>query len=775
MSTSRFEITRRYVPHMVNYDDKHEEAELRPVERRLDFDGALCALVLVDAWNTNEIGFERIDRVARERIVPVVKACREAGILVVHAPSPPVADKYPDRRFKPSRPEQSMFHREPDGWPAPEMMARSGPFAKYSLALDDPGARRAGTEEELYRNYFINPALGPEGDDVVIGDREELHALLKERRKYHLFFAGFASNGCMLERDYGIRCVSYLGYDSTLIRDGTTATEMAHTLGTLEQTRASTENMEFWFSSCTSADLVAGLRRMGQGTAKPGAASGSRVARQRRIIVNSDAGAVFDEESRSPDSFLSKRFKQTVGTQVDTYVYYAGDGWHPEEGRKPDPGLGDPRAVLVDAAHKAGMEIFASLRMNDIHCSSNGRVRPQKRERPELLIGEAFAFSPYPHLLEGEEPQYEAGYPLSVMQAFWAGFDYARPEVRELRRARVEELARNYDFDGIELDFFRHPLFFKPGEERENLEAMTDLVRNMRADLIRVGAERGRPCLLAARVPDTLEMSRRTGLDVQTWLEEGLLDMLMIAGGYMPFSPRIKELIDLAHLHDIPAYPSVDVDAWYSEEEKKFNKPAPHATALDFHLQPDRTRAIASNFRALGGDGVYLFNWYGLPAYGQVEHVPEQLALLNQLGEWETLRTTDKVFQPDNGCDKWMSYCGYATAPHSFPVRLVDGTPIEIFVGDDVGNAAGEGRLEALLLRIEVGNLHPSEQVGIRINGVAVPGNDMVRVNDEAIEATLAAPPLRQGSNEIVVLPGSGCIGRMSSEVRWVELSVCYT
>ena len=172
MSKDCFEITRRYVPHAVNYDDKHEETVWRPVERRLDFDAALCALVLVDAWNTNEIGFERIDRIVRERIVPVVKACREDGILVVHAPSPPVADKYPDLRFKPSRPDQWLFHREWDGWPQKEMLARSGPFAKYSLSMDDPGMHRAESEEELYRNYFIHPVLEPANDDVVDRTKE---------------------------------------------------------------------------------------------------------------------------------------------------------------------------------------------------------------------------------------------------------------------------------------------------------------------------------------------------------------------------------------------------------------------------------------------------------------------------------------------------------------------------------------------------------------------------------------------------------------------------
>ena len=771
MGTDTFAIMRRYYPHALNYDDKHEEAAWRPVERRLDFDRTLCALVLVDVWSTNEIGFDRIDRIVRERITPLVHACREAGILVVHAPSPPVAGKYADRRFKPSRPEDWLFHRESDGWPTDEMLAGSGPFAKYSLRMDDPDAHRPGSQEELYRNYFIHPALGPEGDDVVVGDREELHALLKDRGKFHLFYGGFASNGCMLERDYGVKWVSYLGYDVTLLRDCTGATEMAHTLGTLEQTRASTENMEFWISSCRSTDFLAGLRRMRQTAHEPVDPPVSRTGKRRRIIVNDDGEPLFHE--KDPEAFLAKRFRQTVGTQVDTYIIYAGDGWHPHRGRRPDPGLGDPYQVLVDAAHNEGMEIFASLRMNDIHCSFDGSVRPLKRERPDLLIGEEFAFQAYPHLFPGETVLPAGGYPLGLMQSFWAGYNYAKPDVRELRRARVEELARAYDFDGIELDFFRAPLFFKPGEERQNLATMTGLVRQIRGNLNEIATQRGRPYLLAVRVPDTLAMSLRTGLDVRTWLEEGLVDILIIAGGYMPFSPRIKELIDLAHFHDIPAYPSVDIDAWYSEEEKVY-KASPardmrHPNAFDSHCEPDKVRAIASNFRALGADGVYLFNWYGLP-----DGADEQLAVLDQVGELGTLRNSPKRFQPDNGTDDWLTFCGYGVAPRRFPVRLVHGTPVELFVGDDVRRAAADATLRSVELRIEVAHMHVSEGIDVSINGVPVPAAEIRRTHEGEFRAGVSAPPLRQGVNEIVALPGKGSIGRSSTEVTWMDLSVRY-
>lgn len=257
----KFSVTRRYFPHLTDYDAKYDEAQFRRIERRLSFPAARCALVLLDVWNKNEIGFERFDRIVKKYVAPVADAFREAGMLVVHAPSPPVAAKYPDRRFKPGRPEDWLFYRSPDGWPTPPMIARTGEFAPYSLTVEENSGCVPQSEEALYRNYFIHPSVGPVANDVVIGDRNELHALLKDRQIFHIFYAGFSSNGCMLERDYGVKWVSYLGYDITLIRDCTGAVEMSDTVATLEQTRTSVQNIELWISTCSAEDLLDGLRK----------------------------------------------------------------------------------------------------------------------------------------------------------------------------------------------------------------------------------------------------------------------------------------------------------------------------------------------------------------------------------------------------------------------------------------------------------------------------------------------------------------------------------
>ena len=77
-----------------------------------------------------------------------------------------------------------------------------------------------------------------------------------------------------------------------------------------------------------------------------------------------------------------------------------------------------------------------------------------KREHPELLIGEHDEIS----------------------QGFSMGFDYAHKAVRDFRLALIKEACEKYDLDGVELDFMRTYIFFKPGEEKANMALMTEFM-----------------------------------------------------------------------------------------------------------------------------------------------------------------------------------------------------------------------------------------------------------------------------------------------------------
>ena len=165
--------------------------------------------------------------------------------------------------------------------------------------------------------------------------------------------------------------------------------------------------------------------------------------------------------------------------------------------------------ALNDRARSRGLDFFASLRMNDCHESpvwkSMDTLSRYRKEHPQFLLGDA------------------------VHPGFSTGFDFAHAPVRERRYRIVEELATCYQLDGIELDFLRHPAYFKPDEAYRNRHLITGLVRRVRALLDRHKEETGRRVRLAVRVATPVEISLRMGLDLETWIREGLPDLVIAA------------------------------------------------------------------------------------------------------------------------------------------------------------------------------------------------------------------------------------------------------
>lgn len=98
--------------------------------------------------------------------------------------------------------------------------------------------------------------------------------------------------------------------------------------------------------------------------------------------------------------------------------------------------------ALVEAGRARG-----TVRMNDTHDGSKAEYGPilfrdnkLKNEHPEYLLGTI------------QKP---------LRHGAWSAVNFALPDVRDLAFRDIEEVCRNYDIDGIELDFFRHPVFFK--------------------------------------------------------------------------------------------------------------------------------------------------------------------------------------------------------------------------------------------------------------------------------------------------------------------------
>jgi len=233
-------------------------------QREITVPADQSALVLVDCWDRHPVVsfVERAERVARERILPVVQPCREAGVTVVHAPSPGVAHKYPQWLAYAANSELFGDGGQA-GWPPSEFIRRTQGYT------NDPYARPAEplleqwlADDNLFPGMRIMSFLEPGPQDFVVATGEQLHRLCRHREILHLFYAGFAANICVQFRDYGIRAMRDRGYHIILLRDCTTAIEGSHTLDGEWLTQAAIFNIELKVGcSTTSEELQAACGR----------------------------------------------------------------------------------------------------------------------------------------------------------------------------------------------------------------------------------------------------------------------------------------------------------------------------------------------------------------------------------------------------------------------------------------------------------------------------------------------------------------------------------
>ena len=92
----------------------------------------------------------------------------------------------------------------------------------------------------------------------------------------------------------------------------------------------------------------------------------------------------------------------------------------------------DVMHVVADQAHRHGVEIVASMRMNDTH---QRQPNPNDPGVPQLLL---------------DHPEYAIRRQDGVQET---ALDYGFSEVRDYRLAILRELAEDYDVDGLFTDF----------------------------------------------------------------------------------------------------------------------------------------------------------------------------------------------------------------------------------------------------------------------------------------------------------------------------------
>ncbi len=348
---------------------------------------------------------------------------------------------------------------------------------------------------------------------------------------------------------------------------------------------------------------------------------------------------------------------------------------------------------VVDFCHANEMEVFWSMRMNDTHDVAWSPDKPYllfpplKEEHPEWLVG-----------------AYDRRGPVGR----WTSVEYAREEIRDLAFAYIDEVCRNYDVDGIELDFFRHLCYFASVANggvasEDEVAAMTELMRRVRAMTEEVGRERGRPILISMRVPDSTEFSREMGLDVEQWLSEGLLDIL-ITSGYFRLNPW-EYTVELGHRYDVAVYPCLTDSRVRGQTRFKRHS-----------VEGYRGRAM--NLWAAGADGIHTFNLFSPTS-----------EIFRQIGDPAVMATEDKLYYAtnvDGDPGRWLvGGARHRTVPvltpaHAVSVRPGEPLSVPIWIGEDFALGREAGGVPTATLHLELPGIERVEQVAVSFNDHAI-------------------------------------------------------
>ena len=360
-----------------------------------------------------------------------------------------------------------------------------------------------------------------------------------------------------------------------------------------------------------------------------------------RIIYNWDgAPHHYDEHPQSMDALLQKVYAPLAGTQVDALFWCMGiheATWlsmdlplkgdsvgrvydsvlamrDTENLREMLEGGGDPYADMVARGRELGIDVWPSIRMNDQHFWEIQDLEAMQRSTAHEMTS-----------LRKRHPEWCLGEHAPGWCA--TSWNMAVHEVREHKLELITQACRLADWDGVELDWQRHAFHLPAHHEYRLRYALTDLQRAVRRMTRELGEERGRPFPVAVRVATTLEACRRIGYDLETWVEEGLCDIL-IGGGNSGTDPcfETEEFLRLVEGTEIQVYPGFDFDS-----RQQAGRLIPRDQWRDRWFA-----GMARGHFDRGAHGIYIFNW----------HADETLRResLTTIGAAETLRGLDKAY-----------------------------------------------------------------------------------------------------------------------------------
>lgn len=299
----------------------------------------------------------------------------------------------------------------------------------------------------------------------------------------------------------------------------------------------------------------------------------------------------------------------------------------------------DVVSLVIGRSREVGLEVFTSMRVNDLHFTDRAACNPSSQaefwlDHPEYDLGKAAV------------PGWHAA----------GAMNFEHREVRSYKLALLREAMARFAPDGHEMDLMRFPVYFPAERAEADCPLMTEFVRQSREIVRQAGRRAGRERLFGVRVPASVELCRRAGIDVAAWAREGLLDFVTVSAFFVdvPTLPVSRFRRDLG-VPDVPIYAGLD-----------------HGVADPKGGWGLFRAAVANRWRE-GADGLYFFNFFyttnkGEPAINGLTRCGASRSLLCELSQASALCGRNKIYNA-GGAEN-----AYGTgSPSDLPAQAAEG------------------------------------------------------------------------------------------------------
>ncbi len=209
--------------HLTQDEGGHNMWQSVTTERTLP--GNQVAIIICDMWDAHpcSLSAQRVVELA-PRMNQVINAARSLGIMIIHAPSETM-------KFYEGTPWRKRMQRAPMVWSKTPILPRvpRDETETRLFPIDDSDPGGGGCDDPIVKPVGKrpwsrqNPLIDIVGYDGISDSGQEIYNFCKQEGIVNIALMGVHTNFCILNRSFGIKQMTQLGFNVVLVRDMTDA------------------------------------------------------------------------------------------------------------------------------------------------------------------------------------------------------------------------------------------------------------------------------------------------------------------------------------------------------------------------------------------------------------------------------------------------------------------------------------------------------------------------------------------------------------------------